>query len=125
MSNLPELSPTQEDVTSLEKPFSEVDDVSSFCPKISTSFVLSMDNKGQSLGRPGGALGKHFAEVDRNFRYVAPNIDPGFSYFQVEALLDQAADLPERCLADRQLYDGYAVAAFSLGLELQEFCKLS
>ena len=62
--------------------------------------------------------------VEKGFIFTADKNDSEFSRFQVEPLIDQAADLLDRCLRERARWDDISEKAIKLWLELSEYYEL-
>jgi len=71
-----------------------------------------------------GRLSDQFLRVDYGFRFQPDSADVDFQPHHVEPLLDQAADLLDRCLRDRAQWDDISSRMFSLALELCEYREL-
>ena len=75
----------------------------------------------EDLSKP---MSSNFLAIDKSFRFEPRNTDNEYSFFQVEYLLDHAADLLDRGMRDRAEWNELAVRAFNLGAELTEFFQL-
>lgn len=66
----------------------------------------------------------YLKRVDRSFAFSAAPGDDLHRSLHVEPLLDEAANLLDRALSDRQMRDSLAVEATNLGLQFEEFLRL-
>jgi hypothetical protein len=71
---------------------------------------------------PSGLSG--IPAIESNFRFAALDSDAEQNYLHVEALLDQAGHLLERCAAERAQRDLWRRERLHLQLELDEFLRL-
>jgi hypothetical protein len=59
--------------------------------------------------------------VDNGFKYAGNAAESEFSYFHVETLLNQVADLLDRCILEREKFEDESTRAAKLALEVKEF----
>jgi hypothetical protein len=62
--------------------------------------------------------------IEKSFKFSGLPTDQDFRSLHVEPLLDQAANLIDRCLVDRAQRDLYLVEWFKLKMELEQFLRL-
>lgn len=86
--------------------------------------ILKSDYLLTSDGTPAGELSKLALRIEKDFSFIAQERDDDFSSFHIEPLLDQAADLLDRGLKDRETWDEQATKMFLLALELNEYKEL-
>ncbi|MDO1444613.1 hypothetical protein Q0590_00040 [Rhodocytophaga aerolata] len=71
-----------------------------------------------------GQLRENFLRVESNFKFKPEYLDDEFIPAHIEPLIDQAADLLDRCLRDRATWDELNVKMVDLALELNEYKEL-
>ncbi len=71
-----------------------------------------------------GELRNSALRIESGFSFTKEPFDDSFHPLHVEPLLDQAADLLDRCLRDRAAYDDLAAKALNQLLELFEYAEL-
>jgi hypothetical protein len=86
--------------------------------------ILNSDYLLTSDGTSAGQLSKFALRIEKDFSFIAQERDDDFSSFHIEPLLDQAADLLDRGLKDREIWDEQATKMFLLALELNEYRSL-
>jgi hypothetical protein len=59
--------------------------------------------------------------VDKGFEYTGNAKEGEFSFFHVETLLNQVADLLDRCIQEREKFQDESTRAAKLSLEVKEF----
>lgn len=77
--------------------------------------------KDNHLNKP---LQSRFMAIDNSFEFTAETTDEEFYITQAERWLDQAADLLDRSIRDRDEWNDKAVKSLQVGLELQEYVEL-
>lgn len=75
-------------------------------------------------GSSSGALVPFSRRIESGFRSKGDALEEEFSLLHVEPLIDQAADLLDRGLRDRAVWDDQAVKWLQLALELGEYKEL-
>ncbi len=85
---------------------------------INDTHSLTKDNK------ISGKLNSNFMRIESGFNYKTKEYDDGFLITHIEPLLDQAADLLDRCLKDRATWDELSIKMFNLAIELNEYKEL-
>jgi hypothetical protein len=63
-------------------------------------------------------------EIEKSFKFSRLSSDEDFRYQHVEPLLDQTANLLDRCIVDRAQRDLFLVEWFKLKVELEQFLRL-
>ncbi|MCI0538005.1 MAG: hypothetical protein L0Z50_22545 [Verrucomicrobiales bacterium] len=71
-----------------------------------------------------GPLNRFLLRIESGFTFKRNPTDTDFSPLHIEPLLDQAADLLDRGLRDRAVWDDQSVKALELWLELHEYKEL-
>jgi hypothetical protein len=69
-------------------------------------------------------LNPQYRNIASDFQFAPDAMDSLFSPFHVEPLIDQAADLLDRCIRDRDRWDDTAEKMVRLQLELKEYSEL-
>lgn len=72
----------------------------------------------------GGDLPKELASLSSGFTFSSSPQDDDFRFWHVEALINQAADLLDRCLRERAAWEENVSRAFELRLVVEEFAQL-
>jgi hypothetical protein len=75
-------------------------------------------------GTEAGRLSDYLLRIEHRFKFKAEQNDTDFSKLHIEPLLDQAADLLDRGLRDRAVWDDMASKALGLWLEINEYREL-
>jgi hypothetical protein len=86
--------------------------------------IIRSDLRPTSDGTVTGSLSAFTRRIEAGFKFKAQDRDEDFSYLHVEPLLDQAADLLDRGLRDRAVWDEQSVKMLDLTLELSEYSEL-
>jgi hypothetical protein len=90
---------------------------------------VRLENELQKIGisynnQIDAKLDKHFTSIHDGFQFQAQPLDEEFVETHVEPLVDQAADLLDRCLRDRAAWDESSSKLFTLLQEIREFRSL-
>ena len=83
--------------------------------------LLNSVNKDLALTTKGnccGDLNRNFLQIESGFKFTQAELDEEFLPTHIEPLIDQAADLLDRCLRDRANWDDLSVKMFNLALEI-------
>jgi hypothetical protein len=71
-----------------------------------------------------GNLNPQYLGITNGFKFIPSPVDLELIQTHIEPLIDQAADLLDRCLRDRATWDELSNKMFNLALELNEYKEL-
>lgn len=77
-----------------------------------------------STGTVSGELDDSLLRIEQGFAFLHQAEDNDFSPLHIEPLIDQAADLLDRGLRDRAVWDDLAAKMLTLALEIHEYAEL-